>query len=312
MRCTCVRRIGFIAALVLFGHVNTVLAQERVESNVVYGMHSGTALLMDIHTPAEPNGHGIIVIAGSGWHSAGDYDAGQLKNRALAPGMGGTELLNAGYTLFTINHRAAPRFRFPAAVEDAKRAVRFVRHNAERFGIDPDRIGAIGSSSGGHLSAMLGVVDATSDAENKPDGVEAQSSQVQAVVAYCPATDLVGFSVDGEGRHDVASSFIGAPYTFVSPRVDALYREASPVSHVSKGDAPMLLVHGDADSQVPYQQSETLRDKLRSAGVKTRLIRIVGGEHLNTGHGFTSPDGNTPDYLAPTVEWFDNHLQVEK
>lgn len=308
MRCTRFKLAVFIAALGFFGHVNTALAAERVQANVVYGMHSGTALLLDVHSPAEPNGYGIIFIGGSGWHSAGGYDAGPLKDRALA-GMGATELLNAGYTLFAINHRAAPRFRYPAAVEDSKRAVRFVRHSAERFGIDPDRIGAIGASSGGHLSSMLGVADETPDADTGDDGVDQQSSRVQAVVAYCPPTDLAGFVADGDGRPDVASSFIGAPYGFVSERADALYREASPVSHVSTDDAPILLVHGDADSQVPYKQSETLRDKLRDAGVQTRLIQIVGGEHTNMAHGLTSPDGDTPDYLALTVEWFDNHLQ---
>ncbi|MEE8361474.1 MAG: alpha/beta hydrolase, partial [Gemmatimonadales bacterium] len=101
-------------------------AQARVDQNVVYGMYSGLALLMDVHHPAEPNGYGIIQIGGSGWHAPTAYSARQLKR-------GPPQIfLDAGYTVFTINHRAAPRFRYPAAVEDAQRAVRFVRHNAEQ------------------------------------------------------------------------------------------------------------------------------------------------------------------------------------
>ncbi len=118
-------------------------AQARVDRNVVYGMYSGLALLMDVHYPAEPNGYGLIWIGGSGWHAPTRYDARQLKERAV-PQM----FLDAGYTVFMINHRAAPRFRYPAAVEDAQRAVRFVRHNAERYGIDPDQLGAWSGEAG--------------------------------------------------------------------------------------------------------------------------------------------------------------------
>ena len=129
---------------------------KRVETNVVYGMYSGLALLMDIYFPEKPNGHGIIFIPGSGWHARLSYDARPLKNAVsdrLDPfqRMLAQELINAGYTVFVINHRAAPRFRYPAAVEDSQRAVRFIRYNANRFGINSDRIGGVGYSSGGHL-----------------------------------------------------------------------------------------------------------------------------------------------------------------
>ena len=97
-------------------------AQARVEQNVVYGMYSGLALLMDVHHPAEPNGVGVILIWGSGWHGPTTYDARQLKRRSVPK-----IFLDVGYTVFAINHRNAPRFRYPAAVEDVQRAVRFVR-----------------------------------------------------------------------------------------------------------------------------------------------------------------------------------------
>src|SRR5687767_5177862 len=134
--------------------------------NVVYGMYSGLALLMDVYAPeGEANGHGIVHISGSGWGAPLGLDARQLKEAGHVE-IEARPLVAAGYTVFSINHRATPRFPYPAAVEDAQRAVRFVRHHADRFGIRADRIGAIGGSSGGHLVSMLGVLDGDGDPED--------------------------------------------------------------------------------------------------------------------------------------------------
>src|SRR5262245_56751952 len=106
-----------------------------VERNVVYGMYSGLAMLMIVYHPAKSNGHGILYINGSGWHSPLAYAAVPLKETPL--GIAYAEALqNAGYMVFALNHRQAPRFRYPGAIEDAQRAVRFVRHNAERLRIN--------------------------------------------------------------------------------------------------------------------------------------------------------------------------------
>jgi len=307
MRYALLTFLRLIATILAFAGINIFAVQQRIETNVIYGMFSGTALLMDVHYPADPNGYGIIFIFGKGWHAPQNYDAKQLKEALTSLGLPGsvaTALLNAGYTLFSINHRAAPRFRFPAAVEDAQRAVRFVRHNAERFMINPNQLGAFGISSGGHLASMLGVTDEISDDNLEADEIEQESSRVQAVVAYCPATDLAEFGANEKGRIDIISSFIGLP--FASQLDTALYREASPISYVSADSAPVLLVHGDADSQVPYKQSETFRDKLVEAGVDTELIRLPGIAHV-----FPPLDGNIPNYLTATVEWFDQHLEIK-
>ena len=121
----------------------------RIEKNVVYGMYSGLALLMDVHVPAKSNGRGVLFVAGNAWQSPLAYSAASLKDGQVqdwAP-----SLLSAGYTVFAINHRAAPRFHYPAPVEDVQRAVRFIRHNARQYGIDGTKLGAAGGSSGGHL-----------------------------------------------------------------------------------------------------------------------------------------------------------------
>jgi hypothetical protein len=109
-------------------------AQTRVEKNVIYGMYSGLALLMDVHYPAQPNGYGIVFVSGSGWQAPLNYGAVGLKEAQIP--LWGPPLLRAGYTVFAINHRAAPRFHYPAAVDDVQRAVRFVRHHARQYGID--------------------------------------------------------------------------------------------------------------------------------------------------------------------------------
>src|SRR5687768_15456371 len=151
-----------------------------VERNVVYGMYSGLALLMDVHRPeAGANGYGIVHISGSGWSAPLGLDARPLKEASHVE-IEALPLVEVGYTVFTINHRAAPRFAYPAAVEDAQRAVRFVRHNAARLGIRGDRIGALGGSSGGHLVSMLGVLDGDGDAEDE-SAVNRESARVQCV-----------------------------------------------------------------------------------------------------------------------------------
>ena len=125
-------------------------------------MYSGLGLLMDVYRPAQPNGIAIVAIQGSGWYSPMRYDAAQLKASREVTSHA-ERFAAAGYTVFAINHRQAPRFRYPAPIEDAQRAVRFVRFHASDYGITSDRIGAWGSSSGGHLVELLGTMDGKGD-----------------------------------------------------------------------------------------------------------------------------------------------------
>jgi acetyl esterase/lipase len=280
------------------------LQAARVEKNVIYGMHSGLALLMDVHVPPQPNGYGVIVIAGSGWHMPLAYGSGGLKERAASTRYV-ERLLGAGYTLFAINHRAAPSFRYPAAVEDAQRAVRFVRHHAKDYGIDPARIGGFGGSSGGHLVSMLGTLDGAGDAEDQ-DPVNRQSSRLQCVVAAAAPSDLG--RIRTERGLAAVTSFVGMPAPGAGPgsTEHKTFRGASPVTHVSADDAPMLLMHGDADETVPFEQSELMDAALRQAGVEVTLLRIAGAGHGVNFEGATNP----PDYLGEMVRWFDRHLRA--
>src|SRR5688572_15504174 len=268
----------------------------RVESNVIFGMHSGLALLMDVYHPANPNGYGVVYISGSGWHTGEDYNAEPLKQNSQSK-LYAQRLAAAGYTVFSISHRAAPRFRYPAAVEDAQRAVRFVKHNAQRFQIRADRIGAVGGSSGAHLVSLLATMDSRGDAAS-PDPVERLNAKVQCVVARAAPLDLATM-----GPVPPVISFLGRP-----PQPDAatarLYKEASPIAHVSPDDPPMLLMHGDKDDSVPFNQSEKMEAALRAAGVAVKVLRVPGG-----GHGPTFANSpNPPDYMGEMVAWLDRYL----
>ncbi|MSQ98553.1 MAG: alpha/beta hydrolase [Xanthomonadales bacterium] len=282
-------------------------AAGRVEENVVFGMYSGLALLLDVHYPEKPNGFGIISIAGSGFHASLSEDDIPLKTWGAEEAR---PLLQAGYTIFAINHRAAPRFRYPAAVEDVQRAMRFVRFNAERFHINADRIGAFGSSSGGHLALMLGVLDGTDDADY-PTPINKTSAKAQAVVVYMPSTDLVAFANNSEGAIDLLASFMGSPISLdYDPSekpypMQVLYEQASPITYVSADDPPILLVHGDADKVVPYTQSVVFVEKLKEAGGVVELITMPGGGH---GLEILAVGENPPDYTKATIEWFDRYL----
>ena len=128
-------------------HAQPADAASAIEPNVVYGMVGGLALLMDVHRPEKPNGFGVVAIIGTAWRAGPGYDEPQMKEEPYQLGVFVKPLVSAGYTVFAINHRGAPQFRYPAPIEDSERAVRFIRYNAKRFGIAADRIGAVGASS---------------------------------------------------------------------------------------------------------------------------------------------------------------------
>ncbi len=294
------------AALVLSKPVS---AEVRVESNVVFGMYSGLALLMDVYYPEDSNGYGIVFISGSGWTRELSLDATPLKETGQEK-VYALPLARAGYMVFAINHRAAPRFRHPAHIEDAQRAVRFVRHHAARFGIDAGRIGAMGGSSAGHLVSLLGVLDGEGDPDD-PSPINRESAKVQCVVARAAPVDM---------RSLPASSLFG--FRAAAGREGTVeFRqlvEASPLTYVSPDDPPFLLLHGDADPAVPYEQSEIMQSALKRAGVEVELLTIPGGGHgarftgfVEGGERIQREPKNPPDYIGAMTKWFDQHLRSE-
>ena len=289
-----------VLGLFLLAGASHAAAQPRVDKNVVYGMYSGLALLMDVHRPEKPNGRGVIFVGGSGWHAPLGYNAPGLKEQQTGPWA--APLLKAGYTVFAINHRAAPRFHYPAAVEDVQRAVRYIRHNAQAFGIDPDRIGGVGGSSGAHLIGLVAMRAAPGTADD-PDPANRQPATLQAVVLRAGPSDLL--QMKGQLSLATVVSFMER-----LPMEQKLFRDASPVTHVSRAAPPTLLVHGDADDTVPYEQSVIFERALREAGAPARLLRIEGGAHGPEFGPPGQPHARFPEVLAAMVGWLDEHLRA--
>ena len=174
-------------------------------------------------------------------------------------------------------------------VADTRRAVRFIRQHARDYGVDPNRIGVFGSSAGGHLALLLGT---TPDSGNSSasDTVLRESSRVAAVVAYFPPTDLTRW-----GTQRIRQAFAAMRLT------EAQAAEYSPIRFASLGDAPSLMVHGDADAVVPMVEGETMHAALTKAGVPASFIRIEGA-----GHGFEGAD--LARATAAMVQWFERNL----
>jgi len=277
-----------------------------IEKNLVFGMYSGLALLMDVHHPAQANGYAIVVVPGSGWTSKQTYDAAPLTALGSSVRFFLPKLLDAGYTLFVVNHRNGPRFHYPAAVKDVQRAVRFIRYNGNAFGMDPRRIGAVGYSSGAHLAALLGVLDAKEDADD-PDPVNRVGARVQCVIGAATPADLKLYQSAEWALF--MGQLVALPGASPDPVAARAYRLASPVTHVSASSAPMLLLHGDADAIVPFQMAETLRDAMEKAGVAVKLVRLAGGSHDFAGDAAMRPDW--PDIFSESVSWMDRHLRAK-
>jgi acetyl esterase/lipase len=300
MRCALVA----VGTLLLLGHATA--AQLRVDKNVTYGMYSGLALLMDVHYPEKANGYGVIVISGSGWQAELRYGATPLKDEQLVRTGLVQPIVAAGYTAFVLSHRAAPTFRYPAAVEDVQRAVRYVRHYAKDYKIDPARIGAAGHSSGGHLALMLGVLDALGNVKDS-DPVNRESAQVQAVVTVAAPSDLAAFG--SSVGAPFADTFVGAVHITPSGRSHRegsaewqLFHDASPISWVSSADAPTLLIHGDRDPVVPVAQAEAMFKAFQAASVEAEFVRVPNG-----GHVWAADWAGFPGVIN---RWFDSHLKI--
>ena len=287
---------SFLSALI-FLWTSISFAEERIEKNILVGMVSGLALVMDVHYPEEPNGYGIIHISGSGWSRLLSYDAQQLSESQV--GIFGAPLVEQGYTVFSLNHRAVPRFQFPDPLVDVQRAVRFVRHNASEYGIDPKRIGAVGGSSGGHLVSLLAALDGEGNLDD-PDPINRESAKIQTVVARAAPFDLKKMGHSANLSLLMGARLVNDPNSQETKR----YVDASPITYISNDDPPMLLIHGDEDQVVPYEQSVSFLSKLDEYAIPAKLITIPGA-----GHGPTFPGAkNPPDFIGAMVAWFDKYL----
>jgi acetyl esterase/lipase len=213
----------------------------------------------------------------------------------------------------SINYRLSDEAKFPAQIEDCKAAIRFLRANARKHNIDPQKIGVAGSSAGGHLVALLGTSGGVKDLEGN-EGNLTQSSRVQAVVDFCGPIDFfkqveyyalkagAAATQSGQGpKHAADGPVIRLLGGLPSEKKD-LATKANPITHITRDDPPFLIIHGQNDKLVPPWQSQLLYDALRAAGIEARLILVP-----DAGHGM--PGGKAS--LETAGRFFDRHLKNE-
>jgi acetyl esterase/lipase len=253
----------------------------RVLRDLEYVQNGHERNRLDLYLP-ETAAHPLPVIAyihGGGW-TRGDKTNGPAFPFAAK-----------GYAVASINYRFSQHAIFPAQIYDCKAAIRWLRANAAKYGLDPDHVGVWGSSSGGHLVALLGTTAGVKEMEG-PGGNAEQSSRVQAAVDWYGPTDFLTV-----GAKDTRTNLLGGD---PQENKDKAAR-ASPMTYVGKDAAPFLIMHGDKDNTVPISQSETFAEALQKAGAEATFVTVKGA-----GHG--GPLFASPETLKAVEDFFNKHL----
>lgn len=261
-------------------------------ANIQYGERDGKPLMMDVFRPPQQNGAAVVMMVSGGWKSG----PGAIRPFLFAP------FLRRGYTVFAVQHISQPECTISHIVEDVQRSIRYIRLHAKDYGVDGKKLGVIGGSSGGHLSLMLGTTGKPGDS-SASDPLEQQSSEVQVVACFYPPTDLLNLGESTENPGD------GGPPISIrkgfGPRAETmdewkkLGRELSPIYHITPQMPPTFIVHGDADTLVPLDQSERFIAECRQQKLDVRLDVRPG-----KGHGW-------PTMVLDILEfakWFDEKL----
>lgn len=280
------------------------------KKEIIYGRKDGMALTMTMVTPKlKSNGRGIIAVLSGNWVSAERMREGFAERAGV--------YLQSGYTVFGVMVSSQPRYTIPDEIIDLKRAVRFIRYNAKEYGINADKIGVTGSSSGGHLSLMIATADDITDSKSV-DPVDKVSGRVQAAAVFYPPTDFINFgrinttgtinqaglvltrvaaAFDFKEWNDTTGTYVSI--TDTKKRL-AIAREISPINYVTPDDPPVIIIHGDKDYLVPLQQSESIIAKFKEAKVPNNLIIKEGGSH-----GWRNREVEEKIF----VDWFDKYLK---
>ena len=281
-------RAKFLAAVVFSVLVTGGAAAADVEilPDLVYGHKDGLAMTLDVLKPkADANGAAILYMVSGGWVSR------------WAPPQQTAErfqfLLDKGFTVVVVRHGSSPRYHVPDAVSDVRRAVRYVRHHAKQWGVDPNRLGVHGGSAGGHLSLVLATASDSGDPSAEEPFMR-ESNRVQSVVAYYPPVDLRQMA---RGAVPATPDQRFPALNFEKDKAP----EISPILHVSPDDPPTLLIHGDADKTVNISHSQIMYKALQEHRIKSNFITLPGA-----GHGFRDADAEKAQ--AALVAWFQETL----
>jgi acetyl esterase len=246
-----------------------------VRRDIPYGTANGKALLLDAYVPTSGEGRrpAVVMIHGGGWR-AGD-------KASWAPEAG--KLAERGWVAFSVNYRLDEPSLFPAEVDDVQTAVRWVRAHAREYGVDPDRIAALGESAGGHLTAMLAALG---------EGDRDTGARIRVGAAWSPPVDLTALA---RARGDEwANRVMGCTLGSCPQRL----ADASPITHVDGSDAPLYLVNS-TEELVPLSQAQAMAERLRAARVEHRLDVLPGSRHALDFR---------EEAWAPTLAFLEEHL----
>ncbi len=285
------RRASFLFAFAIASA--TCFAQEHL-ADQIYMKDGGAAFTMDVFKAAKPNAPCIIWVVSGGWVS---------NHKDINPALAKT-FNDQGFAVIQVVHGAQPRYTLNEIVPQIKRAVRYIHYNAERFGIDPHKIGISGASAGGHLSLMIG---GTGDSGNPTatDPVEKEPSSVNAVGAFMPPTDFLNWGSPGVVPFGNPMMAIFMPAFGVNKdtpkdKAEAIGKFFSPIQYVSASFPPTMIIHGDKDGLVPIQQAKTMDDALAAKKVDHTFVTIEGG-----GHDAKTLLGGLPKL----IDWYKAHLK---
>jgi len=272
-----------------------------IQQNVVIGQGGGRDLHVDIAFPTAPPAQpmpAVLMIHGGGW-SGGTH-------KGFLP----AELVAQGYFVATVEYRLSGEAPWPAQIQDCKLAVRWLRTNAAKYHVNPDRIGCLGFSAGGHLAACLGALPDTPELAGQ-GGFTGVSSRVQAVVDESGPTDFTpeGRPLLGETKRDPSAlvTLLGGSF---ADKPD-IWRQASPALNVTASTPPFLIFSGEKDTGVPVNQALRMEEALKKAGVPVQLIRVKNGGHgLHADHpGDPAPDPDPKAQWAAIVAFLHGTLQ---
>ena len=280
-----------------------------LREDVVYTQRNGVDLSYDVVIPENPNGAAVLLVVSGSWKSGPDKFEPWLS----------ASLLRRGFTVIAISHLSQPKATVAEIVDDVNRAVRHIRHHAADYGVEPQRFGVTGGSSGGHLSLMLatrgGTGPATKESGSLPDPVDRESSAVQAVAVFFPVTDLVdlGPSTQNPGNGGPPMSYVagfgfegveGDPKHIAKADMVAwkkIAHELSPIHNVDDRLPPILIHHGDADTLVPLDQSQRFIARAEELGLEERIELVV---RPGRRHGWITMFWDVRQF----AQWFEEQL----
>jgi acetyl esterase/lipase len=305
------KKLIFLSVLTLWA-VSFSYGGDKVKRipDVIYDHRDGAALVLDVLVPEKQNGIAVFRMVSGGWMSS---------NAAYYPASDFKVFTDKGITVFLVSHGSKPRYKVPEIVDQIQRAIQFVRYNAGTFGVDPNRFGIMGASSGGHLSLSAAVFgkDEVSEAEYRQahslketdvvDPVNLVSSKIQAVACFFPPANLVSYNHPDSTFADFKNVAIfvdafGITKDTPGDKVKEIFRQSSPYFFINQATPPIMIFQGTNDLLVPYSQAVTFIEKLKENKVPCQLILKQGAAH---GWPYSKADDEA------MIKWFEKYLPAK-